>query len=434
MKRPFDDPFSAIDAALKAAPLGGAGDGGDRRHACRGDLGEDGARPLVRRPRQPGGRHPHPCAHRRHPDPRARRRLPDRRGHVRRLRQRDRHGQARADHAVSSPAWPRAASPRPRARRRSAASMSRPRTRTGRARSRRAGPHRRPPRRRRAGLRWAASIRWLMLVLVGAAWGLTLPLLRVAVSTGYQPLGLILWQNVIMAAMLLALLRLMGKPLPLAWRHLGLFTAVAFFGAILPGYFSFLTAADLPAGVRSIIIAIVPMFVLPMALLLGIERPDARARAPGWCWAPRRSSIIAQPGAGVTPAVGRRRAPARADLAVQLRGRGELPRLARVGRAAPVPAAVRGLGGRHRALAGRWPRRPGRCVDSAGLGARRNGRCCFGRAERVGLFRLRLAGRPRGLGVRQPDRLSRHRLRRALVDGCCSASATRGWVWAALRR
>ena len=44
MKRPFDDPFSAIDAALKPATLGGLGAGGDRRRACRGDLGEDGAR------------------------------------------------------------------------------------------------------------------------------------------------------------------------------------------------------------------------------------------------------------------------------------------------------------------------------------------------------------------------------------------------------
>ena len=78
---------------------------------------------------------------------------------------------------------------------------------------------------------------------------------------------------------------------------------MAFFGAILPGYFSFLTAADLQAGVRSIIIAIVPMFVLPMALLLGMERPDM-ARAVGVVLGALAIVIIAQPGAGVTQAVG----------------------------------------------------------------------------------------------------------------------------------
>ena len=40
-----------------------------RRHARRGHLGEDGHGPLLRRPRQPGGGHPHPRAHGRRPDP-----------------------------------------------------------------------------------------------------------------------------------------------------------------------------------------------------------------------------------------------------------------------------------------------------------------------------------------------------------------------------
>ena len=70
MKRPFDDPFSAIEAALKPATLGGTAAGGDRRGACRGDLGEDGAGALVRRAGEPGGGDPHPRADGRHPDPR----------------------------------------------------------------------------------------------------------------------------------------------------------------------------------------------------------------------------------------------------------------------------------------------------------------------------------------------------------------------------
>lgn len=134
-----------------------------------------------------------------------------------------------------------------------------------------------------------------MLFATGAAWGLTMPLIRVAVSTGHQPLGIVLWQKVIMAAMLGALSWGMGLRGAFHVRHLTLFAAVAVFGAILPGYFSYLTAADLPAGVRSIIIAIVPMFVLPMALALGFERPDAR-RAAGVALGAAAIVAIALPG------------------------------------------------------------------------------------------------------------------------------------------
>ena len=143
----------------------------------------------------------------------------------------------------------------------------------------------------------------LALVAAGAAWGLTLPLLRVAVSTGYPPLGLILWQKLIMAATLGGLLVVMRLPLPRLSPHLGLFAVVAVFGAILPGYFTFLTARDLPAGVRSLIIAVVPMFVLPMALVLGFERPDAR-RALGVVLGAGAIALIAMPGADL-PAGGR---------------------------------------------------------------------------------------------------------------------------------
>ena len=47
----------------------------------------------------------------------------------------------------------------------------------------------------------------LALIACGAVWGLTLPLLRIAVSTGYPPFGLILWHKLIMAAVLAPLLQ-----------------------------------------------------------------------------------------------------------------------------------------------------------------------------------------------------------------------------------
>ena len=141
------------------------------------------------------------------------------------------------------------------------------------------------------------------LLAFGAAWGLTMPLIRVAVSTGHQPLGLIVWQQAIMLALLVPLLRAVEQPLPPLRRNLPLFLVVAGFGSVLPGYFSFLTAADLPAGVRSIIVALVPMFVLPMALAAGFERPDGR-RTLGVLLGAASMVLICLPGARVTGSIG----------------------------------------------------------------------------------------------------------------------------------
>ena len=144
---------------------------------------------------------------------------------------------------------------------------------------------------------------FVALVAIGAAWGLTLPLVRVAVSTGYRPLGLVLWQWLIMAPLLLALLGFMGKPLPKFVPNVGLFLAVAAFGAVIPGYFTFLTARFVPAGVRGILISLVPMFVLPIALVLGLERPDLR-RSAGVLLGAAAIVLIGLPGARVTSEVG----------------------------------------------------------------------------------------------------------------------------------
>lgn len=141
------------------------------------------------------------------------------------------------------------------------------------------------------------------LLAIGAAWGFTLPLMVVAVSTGHQPLGLIVWQKAIMFLLLAGFLRAGRRPWPPLAGNLRLFVTVAVFGAILPGYFSFLTATHLPAGIRAIIVAMVPMFVLPMALMLGFERPDLR-RSIGVGVGAVAMVLIGLPGAGVTPEVG----------------------------------------------------------------------------------------------------------------------------------
>jgi drug/metabolite transporter (DMT)-like permease len=142
-----------------------------------------------------------------------------------------------------------------------------------------------------------------MLIACGAAWGLTLPLIRMAALSGHRPFGILLWQQVVMAATCLVLVFVLGQRLPRAPRHLDLFAGVSVFGAVLPGYFTYQTAADIPAGVRAILIAIAPMCVLIMAIGLRFEQPEAR-RALGVLLGAAAIVLITLPGAGLTPHIG----------------------------------------------------------------------------------------------------------------------------------
>ena len=138
-----------------------------------------------------------------------------------------------------------------------------------------------------------------MLAALGCAWGLTMPLMRVAVSTGAGPLGIVFWNQLATLAVCLGLLAALRLPLRLRG-HWGPVLAVTVFGTLLPGWIAFRTAAELPAGVRSVVIAIVPMFALPMALALGTERWDPR-RALGVAAGGAAAALLVAPGANPGP-------------------------------------------------------------------------------------------------------------------------------------
>lgn len=113
---------------------------------------------------------------------------------------------------------------------------------------------------------------FLLLLVFGVAWGMTIPLGKIAVSTGHHPFGLIFWQNLIATIVLFFLTRLRRSRLILDRRHLAFFCVIAFAGTLVPNSASYLAAFHLPAGVLALVIAVVPMFSLMIALAIGIER------------------------------------------------------------------------------------------------------------------------------------------------------------------
>ena len=113
---------------------------------------------------------------------------------------------------------------------------------------------------------------YLVLIFLGCGWGLTLPLSVISVSTGLGHLGIIFWQFFIV--MILFGLRqiFIKKAFSLTTSSLQIFCVIAFIGTIFPNSASLIAASYLPGGVLSILIATVPMFAFPIALILGLDK------------------------------------------------------------------------------------------------------------------------------------------------------------------
>lgn len=117
------------------------------------------------------------------------------------------------------------------------------------------------------------------LVLLGAGWGLTQPLIKITVNAGYQPFGLIFWQMLIGTLVLGGLRwRLIGR-MPIRAKTCAAWLMIATIGSLIPGASSYRAAFHLPAGIMSIVIATIPMMAFPIALALGNDRFSARRLA-----------------------------------------------------------------------------------------------------------------------------------------------------------
>ena len=112
----------------------------------------------------------------------------------------------------------------------------------------------------------------LFLVLIGAGWGATQPMTKIAVSTGYGYFGLVFWQQVLGAALMLVICLLRRTKLPLHAGALRAYLVIALIGTVLPNTLSYQTAVFLPAGVMSLLLSVIPMFAFVIALLLRTER------------------------------------------------------------------------------------------------------------------------------------------------------------------
>ncbi|QMU57208.1 MAG: EamA family transporter [Boseongicola sp.] len=112
----------------------------------------------------------------------------------------------------------------------------------------------------------------LCLAVMGAGWGATQPLAKIATSEGYRHIGLIFWQLAIGALVMFIIQTVRGKRLILTVPALKIYLLIALIGTILPNSASYEAIRHLPSGIISILLSLVPMMAFPIALALYIER------------------------------------------------------------------------------------------------------------------------------------------------------------------
>lgn len=123
---------------------------------------------------------------------------------------------------------------------------------------------------------WAVA--YAGLALIGATWGISSPVVKLATEAGHHPAAIVLIQAALNVTLLGIALFATGqlRDFPRDGAHLRLYAVVGLAGVSLSNYAVFMAATHLPAGVISIIISLVPLFALPLALALGSERFEAR--------------------------------------------------------------------------------------------------------------------------------------------------------------
>ena len=123
-----------------------------------------------------------------------------------------------------------------------------------------------------AGVRGALLLPMATLLTLGVGWGLSSTLSKIAVSTGHHPFGILMWQTVVGAGVLGAILLARGRRFAFGPAQALTCLLISLAGSVLSGIAYYIAVTHLPVGIMVILISLIPMIAFPMALVLGIER------------------------------------------------------------------------------------------------------------------------------------------------------------------
>jgi drug/metabolite transporter (DMT)-like permease len=116
---------------------------------------------------------------------------------------------------------------------------------------------------------------WLSILMLGLIWGGTFMVVAIALE-GYGPLTVACARTTLGAVTLLALVRFMGRPMPRGRAVWGYLALIGVLNTALP--FALLSWGQqyVPSAFAGISMAVLPLFVLPMAHLFSDEKMSTR--------------------------------------------------------------------------------------------------------------------------------------------------------------
>ncbi len=140
----------------------------------------------------------------------------------------------------------------------------------------------------------------IYLVVAAASFGATFSLNKLAAEAGMPPLAYAFWQSVLSGLCLLAVAAARGCRVPLSGAALKAYVLVGFLGLGLPGALLTFTAAHLPAGLVTLVLALSP----PLTFLFAVATRLQRFRwlgVLGVAFGFAGILVIAGPGSGAIP-------------------------------------------------------------------------------------------------------------------------------------
>lgn len=117
---------------------------------------------------------------------------------------------------------------------------------------------------------------WIILLIAGSGWGLTVSLATLALSTGYHPIGMSFWSSVLVFLILTGIQIVRRKALPCTRPYAMFCIVCGFLGTALPHVLSFYAAVELEAGIRAAVFALIPLTTLLFAILFKLEKANAK--------------------------------------------------------------------------------------------------------------------------------------------------------------
>ena len=117
---------------------------------------------------------------------------------------------------------------------------------------------------------------FLILIILGLAWGLSFTLGKIAITAGGTPIGLTFWQSLFSGLILLAYVFFRHGKINIPKAMFFPIVVITFLSVVIPNIIFYACVAYLDAGVLSISVSVIPLFTYIIALSLRMDKFKVR--------------------------------------------------------------------------------------------------------------------------------------------------------------